>query len=244
MSGSRVAKHTVQRAGAIRRTPRFHQAVAEHLDNAASSPDQPYHNFTPARTLRRKPVPRRNASLRQAAATAQETGRIDEPPPSINNQRHQRVVEEVDRAGYERPELSIFPSKSLADEREIQKRIGLAPLSPVDMPSHLANDIGVDVPPLFRQHICDLYSHGHITMNVARYYLEVVPRGDSTRIPNQKRDGKLLQTLLSQDASTLGSGWQPVRRLGSGGFGTVVLWQRIRSDGKVRHIISLLSQLG
>lgn len=234
MSDRGVRKQALQRTGAIKRTRNFERAVDGQLNNPPLPPRSQNRQNGGDRVLRRGRGTRGELNLRGPAA--QDADRADSPPPSIDEEAHNRFVRQIERVSFDRPgrgpgNLFLDLDQSLRDEKEIEKRLGLAPLSPAHtVYSHLKNNIRVNVPPLFKQNVLALLHYGDISERVARYYLEVVPRGDSKRMSHGGHTSMLLQNLLAQDTD---SGWKPVSRLGAGGFGSVILWERLRSSGKV-----------
>lgn len=93
------------------------------------------------------------------------------------------------------------------------------------------------VPPAFRNRLRRLGFNRKIPENVERYYL-TLRRGDSTSFPDQNGGKSVVQAILKQDAlSRIRKGkvdrWRPIRLLGTGGFGSVILWEKHRRYGPV-----------
>ena len=73
---------------------------------------------------------------------------------------------------------------------------------------------------------------GRLREDVVQYYMNL-PRGDSTSFPDPNGVRSPIQAILKQDAAAAESGarrraWRPGRLLGKGGYGSVVLWQKLR----------------
>ena len=93
-----------------------------------------------------------------------------------------------------------------------------------------------EIPDGFRNEIEKRRSQVRISSSVARYYLEDLVRSDSSAVPGHRRHPSLLQAVLTEDTAALvkddidGLGWKPVRTLGRGTYGAVILWRKNRKD--------------
>ena len=89
----------------------------------------------------------------------------------------------------------------------------------------------------FKKEIQQRLMDGRISESVAKYYLEVLPQGDSRRFPGQNGRPRLLSGILTENVKRLtsdsakGNDWRPRRVIGKGAYGSVLLWEKTSADG-------------
>lgn len=156
-------------------------------------------------------------------------GTFDVDLPALNN---------ATRAGEPRGPASSDGFNSLGVERQIEEM--LANTSPKELVEWglKPGQNPPRIPPAFRNRLRRLYFNGKIPEDVEGYYINL-RRGDSTSFPDQNGGKSVVQAILKQDAlSRIQKGkvarWRPVRVLGTGGFGSVILWEKHRRYGPVR----------
>jgi len=75
-----------------------------------------------------------------------------------------------------------------------------------------------------------------LTKSLARYFLSTLALRNSIQVPGQDGQPSLLHSLLIKDVQLLtkenasGFGWQPLRNIGHGGYGTVIFWEKKRRN--------------
>lgn len=131
-----------------------------------------------------------------------------------------------------------------SQDGQMMKLLGLAPLSTNDLRMHVEQNTRTSVPDGYRDNILRRWQAGEFGRDVARYYLEILPRGDSKIVPGQGRRRRLAQAVLSNKPDY--RRWSAVKALGQGGFGSVILWEKRCKDGKVdtpsfSHLIQINS---
>lgn len=122
---------------------------------------------------------------------------------------------------------------SLLDEQIIELLRGSSPLGP----NTLYNENVLPMPPGFQKVLSSYREKGYITEATEQYYLNL-RRGDSLRAPGEGVRQSFLEDVLKKDAKKTtgdgkGSGWKPVRQLGQGSYGTVILWEKASRNGPV-----------
>ena len=150
----------------------------------------------------------------------------------------------------------VSPTSQLhTDEEEILVLLGHSPLaSPLSsepvagyhsfLHNHNALQISGALPHGFRRELERRWKDGRISTSVARYYLNTLAQGDSKRVPGQGSKPSLLKALLTEDIGTLakekppGQAWRPLRTIGRGAYGSVILWERPRKDAPPLRIAS------
>ncbi len=138
--------------------------------------------------------------------------------------------------GPNRP-ASSDEDNSLEVEQQIQEM--LANASPIEL-AEWGGKPGQDplgIPPGFRHRLRQYWLAGRLRKDVEQYYL-TIRRGDSTSFPDQHGGKSVVQAILKQDAlSRIRRGkvdrWKPGRVLGTGGYGSVILWEKHRRYGPV-----------
>ena len=94
--------------------------------------------------------------------------------------------------------------------------------------------IDTDETPEYNERVDYFFVNGAISEETRHYYLEEVRREDFSQAPGQGGRPSLLKSIIRQEAENLrGTGWRPKRAIGKGGYGTVVLWEKIGKDGLV-----------
>ena len=96
------------------------------------------------------------------------------------------------------------------------------------------------IPPKFRARLeRELGSHkGGMTQEMADYYANEMTRRDARGIPGVMGEPSLVEEIMRHDAierlrGRTTPGWRPLKSLGSGGQGGVILWEKVREDGPV-----------
>ncbi|KAG8529508.1 uncharacterized protein KY384_006145 [Bacidia gigantensis] len=75
-----------------------------------------------------------------------------------------------------------------------------------------------------------------------------MPRADSLRVPGQHGRPSLLNTILTGKVQSLpkelskGHEWRPMRIVGKGAYGSVILWEKVFADGRIIRLASKDSQ--
>lgn len=92
-------------------------------------------------------------------------------------------------------------------------------------------------PPLFEQQLLSDLQLG-VPMEVLNWYATELLRRDPRGIPGMMGQPSLVEEIMERDAISRlwgreGPGWRPVRQLGIGAQGGVVLWEKVREDGPV-----------
>ena len=236
MTRGNIIDHPLKRAPAIRRNP--HRGVrGNHQDRTLTPPSSARQKSRGIQKipLKRSPAVRRGGDVRRAVERHLETGSIT-PPLSIDDNRHRNLVAQIENANFSPPVSAAIrhydPRRSSLADQELKRLLGLEPLAPSEVMDHLEHYSGAKVPPGFRARVLAYYRQKIISENVARYYLEVVPRGDSWRLSSQgSRNGVLKAIYKESDGRD--SQWKLKRTLGSGGFGSVILWEKQRKNGPV-----------
>ena len=126
---------------------------------------------------------------------------------------------------------------SLEVEQTIEKLLANASLKELTQWCLKAGQNPQMIPPLFRHRLRNYRLQGSLRRNVERYYYNL-RRGDSKNFPAQDGGKSLIQTILEQDAtSSKNKGsegrWRPGCLIGSGGYGSVALWKKLRRHGPV-----------
>jgi len=96
----------------------------------------------------------------------------------------------------------------------------------------------MSIPPRFRRQLGRELRRGDITPEILDYHENELVRRDSRGIPGMMGEKSLVEEILQGDAierlrGRKGTGWRPLRSLGSGGQGGVILWEKIREEGPV-----------
>ena len=116
------------------------------------------------------------------------------------------------------------------DNLHILSLLGLLPSARGEQPT-AKNPSTPALPTLFYEEVKRMLHVGEISPQIARYYSQILPRGDSRQIPGQNGNRSLLEAVLTEDVKQLtrvgapGSGWRPIRALGKGAYGAVILWE-------------------
>ena len=91
--------------------------------------------------------------------------------------------------------------------------------------------------PDFGERIQRLQTRGHkLSRGTYRYYKYDATRNDSRSIPGQYGNPSIMQEVMTPDQPNRPNrgrqnGWRSIRKLGQGGFGKVMLWERQNPDG-------------
>ena len=173
----------------------------------------------------------RNPSADIAYAATRDSSPPDEPlPPRRPRDQRPPLATDV---------LALAAnSRALQIERQI---IGfLSPTLPPPPPPPPSSAGVPPVPEKFRAKILRAAERGHMRPAVRDYYLDV-RRHDVRGIPGQDGEPSLVEEILARDADERlkgrrGGGWRPVRTLGTGGQGKVILWEKMREGGEVRFV--------
>ena len=100
------------------------------------------------------------------------------------------------------------------------------------------------IPEEFRHEVESRLAQGRVTDTVARYYLEVLTRGDSRRVPGRNGRPSLLNDVLVENVQALtnanrtGRGWRPMRAIGKGAYGSVILWEKKQKNSSPIRLAS------
>ncbi|CAD6588225.1 MAG: hypothetical protein ASARMPRED_003435 [Alectoria sarmentosa] len=143
----------------------------------------------------------------------------------------------------EPPRLAAAPESlvrvpTLEAEKEIERLLGFnTQARPLFANGRNIRKTSV-LPKEFAAELKRKYQRGEFDAKVLDYYSDILPRGDSTNVPGQGGRALLLKTIMGQDdtmpsALVAGPTWRPVRPLGKGGFGEVMLWEKARKNGPV-----------
>jgi len=113
-----------------------------------------------------------------------------------------------------------------ANDEQLERLLGLKPFTPSTKQSGDESSAPARLPRDYIQCLEWHYRNGRLSQDTARYYL-TLNRGDSSIVPGQGGRPSLLRDVLLEDArSHTPSGWKLINELGTGGFGSVFLWEK------------------
>ncbi len=143
----------------------------------------------------------------------------------------------TDEAG--RPPRPLSPSEAQSLDAEQQIEELLANRSPEELAEWglRPGQNPESIPSQFRLRLRQFWLMGRLRKDVEQYYLNL-RRGDSKNFPDPKGGKSLIHNILKEDAARRKTGregrWKPGRPLGSGGYGSVILWEKQRRNGPVQ----------
>ena len=96
-----------------------------------------------------------------------------------------------------------------------------------------------DIPVGFKWKLRHYSEKGRLPRDVEDFYFNL-PRGDSKNFPKHIGETSLLKSVLKRDVASDKNNrkegrWKPGRLLGTGGYGSVILWERQSRHGPVRY---------
>lgn len=212
----------------------------------ANSPVEKRRKLNDQQDSRRNGYADRNVSVSTSAVFTPGLGREKRSSPARRRKSAELLIER-NRAATPmvRKEILMEPStghiadvpvtqrrkSSLLDEQIVELLRGSSPLGP----NALYNENALPMPPGFQKRL-NVYQHS-MTEATKQYYLNL-RRGDSPRAPGEGASKSFLEDVVREDAKKTtedgqGSGWKPVRQLGQGSGGTVILWEKASRHGPV-----------
>lgn len=154
----------------------------------------------------------------------------------LEDQQDSSWQENVD---FDNVDLQRRRTSSLVDEQVLEMLSDVHPLES-DRLLEAGNEYVRPMPPNFQEILRQLREIGSLSEDTEHYYLSL-GRGDSLRVPGEGGRKSFLEDVLRQDTQEAknykGGGneseWKPVKQLGQGSFGTVILWEKTRRNGMV-----------
>ena len=141
--------------------------------------------------------------------------------------------------GSTRPPRPLSPSEaqSMAAEQQIEELLADRPPEELAEWGLRPGQNPESIPSEFRLRLRQFWLMGRLRKDVEQYYLNL-RRGDSKNFPDPKGGKSLIHNILKEDAIRRNTGkegrWKPGRPLGSGGYGSVILWEKQRRNGPVQ----------
>lgn len=164
--------------------------------------------------------------------------RPNSPPKKKRKLEDQQDSSPHENVDFDNVDLQRRRTSSLVDERVLEMLSDVHPLESKLLGA--GNEHVPPMPPIFQDILRRLREKGCLNEDTERYYLNL-GRGDSLRVPGEGGRKSFLEDVLRQDTQEAknsmggsnGSEWKPVKQLGQGSYGTVILWEKTRPNGMV-----------